>query len=287
MQRGIGGTCLRIDFHRGVYAFKHPETGAIVETEVHEATSDYDGEYRAVRVASGQGGSVAGNPAQSVRVGSSQTFNFTPNNGYVIGSIQSNCSGSKSGNSYTVDVGQDNCFVEATFNQVAQSETLRLSIETPAEGQVYSGIGTFQGWAVAQEGIDRVDLYVNDVFFQSAPYGEARGDVGNVFPDVPNSSNSGYALAFNYSNLSSGRHTLRAVAVTENGRTLERTSEFTVKKFHKPFIGPQDSVNLSGAFCSVQGDNISVVDALIDGTAYDISLEWRTGTQGFEIYDIR
>jgi hypothetical protein len=29
--------------------------------------------------------------------------------------IQSNCSGRKSGNRYTVDVDQDNCFVEATF----------------------------------------------------------------------------------------------------------------------------------------------------------------------------
>ena len=99
--------------------------------------------------------------------------------------------------------------------------------------------------------------------------------------------NSGYALAFNYGDLSEGTHTLRAVAVTDTGRTLENFSSFTVAKFHKPFIGPQDSVNLNGAFCSVQGNQMSVVDALIDGKSYDISLEWRTGTQGFEIYRIR
>lgn len=277
------GTIFVEAFHR----YKHPTTGKIVEAMAEQFDLGYDGDYRKVRVASGQGGSLSGNPAQSVQIGSSQLFTFTPDDGYALASIQSNCSGRKSGNSYTVDVGQDDCFVEATFNQVAVGETLRLSIETPADGQVYSGIGTFQGWALAQEGIDRVDLYVDGAFFQSAPYGGARGDVGNVFPDVPNSVNSGYALAFNYGNLSDGTHTLRAVAVTDNGRTLESFSSFTVTKFHKPFIGPQDSVNLNGAFCSVQGNQMSVVDALIDGKSYDISLEWRTGTQGFEIYRIR
>jgi hypothetical protein len=98
--------------------YKHPETGAIVETETHEAVDNYDGEYRKVRVASGGGGLVSGNPAQVVRVGSSQTFTFMPDVGYDVASIRSNCSGRQSGNNYTVDVGLDDCFIEATFNQV-------------------------------------------------------------------------------------------------------------------------------------------------------------------------
>ena len=109
--------------------YRHPVTGAVVETIAHEAVDGYDGEYRTVRVASGGGGKVSGNPAQSVRVGSPQTFTFVPDSGYALATVQSNCSGSKNGNSYTVNVGQDNCFVEATFNQVAVGETLRLSIE--------------------------------------------------------------------------------------------------------------------------------------------------------------
>jgi len=274
-------------YDKAFHSYLHPETGQVVETMIHEWDDTYEGEYRDVRVASGQGGSVSGNPAQSVRVGSSRTFTFTPESGYELSGIQSNCSGRRSGNSYTVDVDQDNCFVEATFQQAAASETLRLSIETPADGQVYSGIGTFQGWALAQEGIDRVDLYVDGVFFQSAPYGGSRGDVGNVFPDVPDSRNSGYALAFNYGEVSEGTHTLKAIAVTENGRTLESSVQFSVAKFHKPFIGPDDSVSLGGAYCSVTDSSISVQDAMIDGRPYDVYLEWQTATQGFEIYRIR
>ncbi len=126
-------------------------------------------------------------------------------------------------------------------------------LRLPANGQVYSGIGNFQGWAVAQEGIARVDLYVDDVFFQSAPYGGLRGDVGSVFPDVPNSSESGFSLAYNYGNLEEGTHKLKAIAVTEDGRTLDRTATFSVAKFHKSFIGPQDVVSVDGAFLLSSG----------------------------------
>ena len=275
------------DFVETFARYYHPDTDELVETSHVYFDEDYDGEYYVARVATSLGGKVIGHPEQHVKAGASKDFTFTPESGYEVASIQSNCWGGGFGNSYTVSVTQDNCFVEATFQQVAADLPLRLSIETPAGGQTYSGISQFQGWAVAQEGIDRVDLYINDVFFQSAPYGGARGDVGNVFPDVPKSSESGFALAYNYGDLPEGAHTLKAIAVTEDGRTLEKTATFSVAKFHKYFIGPEDVVSLDGGYCEVQNDEITVIDALIDGKSYDISLEWRTGTQGFEIYQIR
>ena len=99
-------------FKEAFFRYQHPISGQLVETQ---AVLSDDGEYRTVRVASGLGGSVSGNPTQSVRLGSSKTFTFVPEIGYEVAGIQSNCSGRKSGNRYTVDVDQDNCFVEATF----------------------------------------------------------------------------------------------------------------------------------------------------------------------------
>ena len=99
--------------------YRHPETGAIVETESLEASPDYDRRYMTVRVAAGAGGAVSGNPTLSARIDSSHTFTFSPEHGYALASIQSTCSGRKSGNSYTVDVRQNNCFVEATFNNMS------------------------------------------------------------------------------------------------------------------------------------------------------------------------
>ena len=162
----------------------------------------------------------------------------------------------------------------------------RLLLEGPQEGESYSGVGTLRGWAIAEEGIERVDIYVDDVFYQSAPYGGKRADVKATFPEIADARNSGFALAFSYNNLSKGSHNISAVAVTNQGRSKTADATFTVTKFHKNRIHPTDEVSLDGATCTASGDEVSLFDALIDGRTYDISLEWRTGDQGFEIDSI-
>jgi hypothetical protein len=162
----------------------------------------------------------------------------------------------------------------------------RLLLEGPQAGESYSGVGTLRGWAIAEEGIERVDIYVDDVFYQSAPYGGQRADVEATFPEIAEARNSGFALAFSYNILSKGSHTISAVAVTTQGRSKTVDADFTVTKFHKNRIRPTDEVSLDGATCTVSGDEVSLFDTLIDGRTYDISLEWRTGDQGFEIESI-
>ena len=162
----------------------------------------------------------------------------------------------------------------------------RLLLEGPQEGESYSGVGTLRGWAIAEEGIERVDIYIDDDFYQSAPYGGQRADVEATYPEIADARNSGFALAFSYNILSKGSHTISAVAVTTQGRSKTVDADFTVTKFHKNRIRPTDEVSLDGATCSVSGEEVSLFDALIDGRTYDISLEWRTGDQGFEIESI-
>jgi hypothetical protein len=72
---------------------------------------------------------------------------------------------------------------------------------------------------------------VDGAYAFDAPYGASRGDVGDAFPDVDDSSNSGYSLAFAYSLLSAGEHSITAVAHSELGNTKEVTNTFTVVKF--------------------------------------------------------
>jgi len=45
-------------------------------------------------------------------------------------------------------------------------------------------------------------------------------------------------------------------------------------------------VNLHPAQCSLSGDEISVVGAVIEGKPYDILMKWKTPTQGFDIVEI-
>ena len=56
-----------------------------------------------------------------------------------------------------------------------------------------------------------------------------------------------------------------------------------VARFEKSFLQADDQVSLADAQCTPAGSQISLQDALIDGKVYDILLDWRTATQGFEI----
>ena len=118
------------------------------------------------------------------------------------------------------------------------------------------------------------------------PYGGARGDVGGLFPDIEGASSSGFSMAFNYNNLTAGEHKLTARSINANGQSTENSVTFSVAKFHKPFFPADTVVNLNPAQCSLSGDEISVVGAVIEGKPYDILMKWKTPTQGFDIVEI-
>ena len=46
-------------------------------------------------------------------------------------------------------------------------------------------------------------------------------------------------------------------------------------------------MTLNNASCTVSSDEISLVDALVEGSVHDLRLKWRTAEQGFEIIEIR
>ena len=178
--------------------------------------------------------------------------------------------------------------VDEILQSVAPPErTLQLILESPAESDTYSGVSTLRGWAVAEEGISKVDIYINGAFFQSAPYGGARGDVGGIFPEIDNSDKSGFALAYNFSLLKVGRHTIKVEAVTTEDRVLSRTAQFQVTRFPASFLPAEQSPDLSEASCVISEQTVHILDTLVDGSVYDVSLKWRTADQGFQIREIR
>ena len=88
-------------------------------------------------------------------------------------------------------------------------------------------------------------------------------------------------------NMSIGAHTMTPRAYDRSGQSVDSTAAFTVARFDKPFLQADDQVSLTDAQCSVSGSQISLQDALMDGKIYDILLDWRTATQGFEMIEIR
>ena len=276
------------DYVESWFTYYDPTSDKLIES-VHLLWDDgYDGAYAEVRAASSAQGAAQGHTTRMVKAGEPLTVYFVAASGFALSSVESSCGGSLQGNAFTVDQVTSDCLLEPLFEPVlAGGDTFRLSLEEPVAGSVYSGVGNLRGWSVATVGIDRIEIWFDGVYAFDAPYGGARGDVGNIFPDIDNSSQSGFSLAWNYSNMAPGEHVITARAYNQNGQFTESSSTFTVTRFHKPFLGAGDQVDLSEAQCSVSDSQISLGDAVMDGKVYDILLDWRTAAQDFQIIEIR
>jgi hypothetical protein len=169
----------------------------------------------------------------------------------------------------------------------APPAVFRASLEEPLNGEVHTGVGNLRGWAVASDGIFKIEVLIDGAYVFDAPYGGLRSDVGGAFPDVDDADRSGFSLAYNYSDLPAGEHTVTIVAQTEMGETLEQSSTFNVVRFERSFIAAADAVDLSDASCAMSGDEISIIDGVVDGNLVDLILKWRTAEQGFEIVEVR
>ena len=169
---------------------------------------------------------------------------------------------------------------------IAADDTILL-VEEPQVNSTYSGVTNLRGWAVSINGIDKVELLVDGTFVTNIPSGALRPDVGNSFPTYPNSANSGFSMAFNYSNLSPGQHAFTIRAVDTRGNAKAQTIAFFTVRFDVSgnFLADPTKVSLNGATLGVgpNGRSISVKNMLVDGKAYTVLLDWSTAAQGFAI----
>lgn len=163
---------------------------------------------------------------------------------------------------------------------------LRFSLEAPLDSGVHSGVGLIRGWAVSSNPIDRIEVFIDGNYQFDIPHGGQRDDVGNVFPEIPNAINSGYASAVNFNALGMGEHDMRVRVTDSFGSVAERTIEFEVVRFDSAFIDREDMFELGWSRVTGLGDTLIIRHAAIDGKVYNITLKWRTSSQGFEITNI-
>jgi hypothetical protein len=166
-------------------------------------------------------------------------------------------------------------------------KTFTLMLEEPVSGEVHSGIGNLYGWAIAEEGIQKIELYLDGQYLYDVPYGGVRPDVAEAYPAIPGAQQSGFAMAFGYSNLERGTHTITARAYTASGEFRESSATFSVVAFDKAYIEASDEFDLSQATVKILGNEIFLGNVSIDDRAYDLKLKWRTAGQRFEIIEIR
>ena len=172
---------------------------------------------------------------------------------------------------------------DAPVVPAAAGDSIVMNLEEPAAGSTYSGVANVRGWAVAPQGLEKVELYVDDQFFSNIPFGGRRADVGNAYPNYPGSAQSGFAMAFNYSELAAGPHTftVRAIDTTGGGRDARVT--LNVTRFENAFMADPAAVNLDQATLARGGNTITVQNLVADGKRYNIQLDWRPAAQGFSV----
>ena len=170
------------------------------------------------------------------------------------------------------------------FNTV--TEPLRASLSEPRNNGVHSGVGMIHGWALSEEGVERIEVFIDEEYAFDVPYGDPRADIEKAFPDINGSSTSGFSVPFRYSTLSAGQHTVSVVVTDEFGAQVERSSTFEVVRFDMAYLNKANTPSLDWSYVSGFADSITVRSAQVGDQAYDLVLAWQTQTQTFEIVEI-
>ncbi|MGB5064145.1 MAG: hypothetical protein WBQ37_10325, partial [Candidatus Competibacter sp.] len=153
-------------------------------------------------------------------------------------------------------------------------------------GGVYSGIANVRGWAVAPQGLQRIELYLDGALQGNIPLGGRRADVGGAYSSYPGSADSGFAMAFNYSTLTVGAHTLTVRAIDAAGAARDTSATVNVVRFANSYMPDPAAVNLDRATLSQTGNTFTIHNLMAEGQSYTIRLAWSPATQGFAIDQI-
>ena len=170
------------------------------------------------------------------------------------------------------------------FDAVVQP--VRGQLDEPADQGVYTGVGMIRGWALSEEGVERIEVYIDGRYAFDVPYGEPRADVGASFPDIDGSSTSGFSVPIYYSALSAGEHTISVILTDGFGERAERSATFDVVRFEQIFVEKENKPNMNWSVASSYADYITLQGVEVGGDVYSITLRWQTQTQSFEIVKI-
>lgn len=168
---------------------------------------------------------------------------------------------------------------------IADSDIV-VALEEPANGSTYSGISNIRGWAVALQPIQKIELYIDSIFRTNIPIGGRRTDVGAAYPTYPDSTQSGFSMAMNYSELTAGQHVMLVRVVDSYGGAHNVSANFNVTRFDNPFIYDPAKIELYNANILRENSTIVIKGVIADGKNYDVRLNWQPATQGFAISQI-
>jgi len=135
---------------------------------------------------------------------------------------------------------------DGSAGEVSASEddpTLKLHVDRPALAgdravETIRSSLQVEGWALARDGVEAIDVWIDGENFGTAIHGLRRDDVGLHFPDWEHSRLSGYTLPTRGRALTDGKHLVRVELRSRTGRTKAVEFEISVNMLsqHKPWM---------------------------------------------------
>ena len=97
--------------------------------------------------------------------------------------------------------------------------------------ELYNDKFYISGWAISEDTIDKVEVYLSDKFMAHALYGQNRPDVKVLYPSINNSEKSGFYLSKSIKNLkeNSKEYNIKVKVITSKGNFTELTSNVIQK----------------------------------------------------------
>ena len=92
-------------------------------------------------------------------------------------------------------------------------------LDIPGPGGITNVSGAFPvlGWAADTDGIDKIEVLIDDGIMQDAMYGDPRPDVAATYPDFEAAEFSGFVANIDTTRIENGVHSLRVRAVDSTG----------------------------------------------------------------------
>jgi hypothetical protein len=178
-------------------------------------------------------------------------------------------------------------------NSINQAPFGFLDVPGPDGITNVSGSFPVMGWAADADGIERIEVLIDDGIMQGAMYGDPRPDVAATFPDFSAAMFSGYVANIDTTRVQNGVHLLTVRAVDRNGVSTmigRRTVQIINNdNFLRPFgyiDEPQRDAVLYGTSCG-ENDGGGVIISppvrptehvtAVRGWALDLGVRGNTG----------
>ena len=151
-------------------------------------------------------------------------------------------------NDHAETIGQRSVIVDNTVNPAP-----RGYLDAPLPDDTVHGPFPVYGWAIDENGIDRIEVMVDGLVASGAEYGGPRQDIYHAFPMFPNSALSGFIIYLDSNRIENGEHNITVRAYDTLGQSRDigsRNVVFSNQPVNSPPFGfiewPLRDVNMEG-----------------------------------------